>query len=312
MEYLAEQNDNERVIIEGARIEQRTLTGERAAYMAHDSSFVNATFKDGESPLKHSRNITLENASFKWKYPLWHSSDVMMKDCTIFDTGRAGIWYTDKITLDGVVIEAPKEFRRCHDITLSDVQFANAAETLWHCDGVTMRGVYAKGEYFAMNSSNMKIDRLTLVGNYPFDGVRNVDVSDSKLISKDAFWNSDNITIRDSYISGEYFGWNSRNITLINCTVESLQGFCYIQNLVMKNCVLVNTNLAFEYSTVDVEVTSRIDSVKNPLGGTIRAKEIGEIILDETKVDITKTRIITGADCGTSPAPHGSNGGRCA
>ena len=274
------------------KIQQQVLTGERAAFMACNTDFINTTFEDGESPLKHSSNIYLEGSSFKWKYPLWYSENIRVKDATVFEMGRAGIWYTNKISLENVVVEAPKEFRRCNDVSLSDVQFSNASETLWNCNKVFMKNVFARGDYFAMNSTDMKIENFTLVGNYPFDGSKNVEIRNSKLISKDSFWNCENITIYDSYISGEYFGWNSKNITLVNCTVESLQGFCYIENLVMKNCTLLNTNLAFEYSTVDVEVNNKIDSVKNPCGGIIKAKEIGEIILEKDKVDINKTKIL--------------------
>ena len=55
---------------------------------------------------------------------------------------------------------------------------------------------------------------------------------------------------------GDYFGWNSKNITLIGCTVESEHGMCYMDNIVMKDCKLLNTNLAFEYSTVDAQIDS--------------------------------------------------------
>ena len=138
----------------------------------------------------------------------------------------------------------------------------------------------------------MEFENFNLVGNYSFDGCKNIVVRNSKLLSKDAFWNSENITVYNSFISGEYLGWNSKNLTLVNCTVESLQGMCYIENLVMKNCKLLNTTLAFEYSTVDAEIAGHIDSVKNPSGGVIRAESIGELIMEEDKVDIDKTRII--------------------
>lgn len=52
-----------------------------------------------------------------------------------------------------------------------------------------------------------------------------------------------------------------------------------------------NTSLAFEYATVDVESTTPIDSVMNPLGGIIRAPRIDKLILDTTKVDPSKTVI---------------------
>ena len=77
-----------------------------------------------------------------------------------------------------------------------------------------------------------------LVGNYPLTGVKNVEIDHARMISKDAFWNSENVTVRNAFISGEYLGWNAKNLTLIDCTIESLQGMCYIDNLVMKNCKL--------------------------------------------------------------------------
>ena len=150
----------------------------------------------------------------------------------------------------------------------------------------------AKGDYFAMNSQNMVIKDFQLVGNYSFDGAKNVEIHHAKMLSKDAFWNSENVTVYDSFISGEYLGWNAKNLTLINCTIESLQGMCYIENLTMKNCRLLNTTLAFEYSTVDAEIHGKIDSVMNPTGGIIRADEIGELIMEKEKVNPEKTEIV--------------------
>lgn len=119
-----------------------------------------------------------------------------------------------------------------------------------------------------------------------------MEIHDSRLLSKDAFWNSENVTVYDSFISGEYLGWNAKNLTLVNCTIESLQGMCYIENLVMKNCRLLNTTLAFEYSTVDAEIIGKVDSVLNPTGGVIRADEIGDLTIEADKVDPSKTKII--------------------
>ena len=269
-------------------IDNQVLTGERALFQGHDLLIQDTIFVDGESPLKESRNIEL----FKWKYPLWYAKHIAVKNSTWFEMGRAGVWYTDDISVEDCAIEAPKNFRRCHDVSLRNVSFPNAAETLWNCNGVTLDQVVATGDYFAMNSQNMDIRGLTLYGNYSFDGVQNVTIRHSRLLSKDAFWNSDHVTVYNSFISGEYLGWNAKNLTLINCTVESLQGMCYIDNLVMKNCKLLNTTLAFEYSTVDAEIDSRIDSVMNPTSGIIRADSIGELIMERDKIDPEKTTII--------------------
>lgn len=277
---------------EKREIKQQFLTGERALFQGKQLRISDSTFAEGESPLKESSQIELFGSMFKWKYPLWYSSHIYLKDCVLFDMARAGIWYTQNLTAEDCIIEAPKNFRRSSGITLKNVTFPNAAETLWNCRDVRMESVTAQGDYFAMNSSEMKISGLTLTGNYSFDGARNVEIRNSKLLSKDAFWNSENVTVYDSLISGEYLGWNAKNLTLIRCTIESLQGMCYIDNLVMKHCRLLNTTLAFEYSTVDAQIDSRIDSVMNPSSGRICADSIGELILERDKVDTEKTRII--------------------
>lgn len=272
-------------------IRQEYLTGERALFNGENLKIYDTIFADGESPLKESHDIELYGSMFKWKYPLWYCKNITAEDCTWFEMGRAGVWYTDNIMVKNAVIEAPKNFRRCHGVTLQNVNFPNAAETLWNCEDVIMEQVTARGDYFAMNSRNMKLRDFQLVGNYSFDGVKNMEIHNARLLSKDAFWNSENVTVYDSFISGEYLGWNARNLTLINCTVESLQGMCYIDNLVMKNCRLLNTTLAFEYSTVDAEINGKIDSVMNPSGGSIRADYIKELIIEKDKVDPDKTVI---------------------
>lgn len=273
-------------------IHSSVLTGERALFGGRDLRIYDSIFEDGESPLKESRNIELYGSMFKWKYPLWYAKDVRAEKCTWFEMARAGVWYTDRMTVENCAIEAPKNFRRCHDVTLRHTSFANASETLWACNGVTMEDVTARGDYFAMNSENMQVTGLTLYGNYSFDGVKRAELHRCHLLSKDAFWNTEDVTVYDSFISGEYLGWNAKRLTLINCTIESLQGMCYIEGLVMKNCRLLNTTLAFEYSTVDAELVGRADSIKNPTSGRIVVDEIGELIMESDKVSPEKTKII--------------------
>lgn len=62
--------------------------------------------------------------------------------------------------------------------------FPNAAETFWNCSDVTMEHVTAKGDYFAMNSENMKLSDFQLIGNYSFDGVKNMEIRNAKMLSK--------------------------------------------------------------------------------------------------------------------------------
>ena len=274
---------------------QETFHGERALFASSDCRITDCVFEDGESPLKESKNIELTGSMFRWKYPLWYCQNVRADGCTWFEMARAGVWYTDHIEVTDAIIEAPKNFRRSSDIRLTDVIFTNAAETMWHCKDVALERVSVKGDYFAMNCSDVDANHLILDGNYAFDGAKNITIRNSRLLTKDAFWNSENVTVYDSFIAGEYLGWNSKDLTLINCTIESLQGMCYIDRLKMVNCKLVNTTLAFEYSDVEAEITSPVDSVFNPASGTISAPQIRELIIEEDRIDPAKTKIICDA-----------------
>ena len=276
------------------------FTGERALYNLKDTEIFDSTFEDGESPLKESKNIKLHNVIFKWKYPMWYSKDIYVENSYLLETARSGIWYTKNITLVKTMIEAPKQFRRSKNITLIDCQIPNAEETLWNCENIKMTNVSAKGNYLGMNSKNIEIENFQLNGNYAFDGASNIHIKNATMLSKDSFWNCENVVVEDSTIIGEYLGWNSKNLTFINCTIDSEQGMCYMDNIKMINCKLLNTNLAFELCTnIDAKIISHIDSIKNPLSGSIEANSIGEIIQDNmnfrgTVIDNSKTKIKVG------------------
>ena len=273
-------------------IKEKYLSGERALFKSDSIKIEDSVFADGESPLKESRNLEITQSIFKWKYPLWYCQNVIVSDSTLLETARSGIWYTHNIKISDSIIEAPKTFRRSSQIKLENVDMPLALESFWNCQEISLNHVRVRGDYFAMNSQDITVDHLNLTGNYCFDGGKNIEVHHSTLVSKDAFWNCENVTVYDSTIIGEYLGWNSKNLTFINCTIESLQGLCYIENLKLVNCKLINTTLAFEYSTVEADVISHIDSVMNPQAGMIKAPSIKEIIMDETKIDPNKTEII--------------------
>ena len=273
-------------------IKNKTLTGERALFHSSNLQIEQCIFENGESPLKESNDLKINQSIFKWKYPLWYTNDVTVANSTLTETARSGIWYTHGIEIVNSTIEAPKTFRRSSNITLENVSLPLALETLWNCNVITMKNVTARGDYFAMNSNDINVGNLNLTGNYSFDGCTNVTIENSVLLSKDAFWNCENVTVKNCTIIGEYLGWNSKNMTFIDCAISSLQGLCYIENLKMVNCNLLDTTLAFEYSTVDVQVDGEIASVINPTSGVIKAKAINELIMDGTKIDPAKTQII--------------------
>ena len=99
---------------------QGIYTGERALFKSVDLNITDSIFEDGESPLKESKGIQLNNCIFKWKYPLWYCNDIKVNDSTLLETARSGIWYTHHIQIKDSIIEAPKTFRRSSHIELEN------------------------------------------------------------------------------------------------------------------------------------------------------------------------------------------------
>ena len=270
-----------------------TYTGERALFSLKDASLEKCIFEDGESPLKESRNLFINNCDFRWKYPIWYADHIDVNNTTLRETARSGIWYTKNISIKNSLIEAPKTFRYAENVELVETDMPNAKETFWNCKGVRINKVKANGDYFGFHSENFEIDNFHLDGNYCFDSAKNIVIRNSTLNSKDSFWNSENVTVINCKIVGEYLAWNSKNLTFINCEIESHQGLCYIDGLKLINCKLINTDLCFEHcSNIDAHIVSSIDSIKNPYSGIIRAESIKEIILDRGFVDPSKTTIL--------------------
>lgn len=273
-------------------IKNKTFVGERSLFTKSDLTVDNCLFGEGESPLKEGTNIKVLNSTFGWKYPLWYGKNILVENTKFEEMARAGIWYTQNIKVKNCVFYSPKMFRRCKFVELDDVKFLKGEETFWACENVRLFNITSAGPYFGMNSKKLFIKNFKLDGNYPFDGCTDLEIHDSVLNSKDAFWNCKHVKVVNCTIKGEYLGWNSEDVTFIDCRIESLQGMCYMKNVKLINCTLVNTTLAFEYSSVDAEVNSVIDSVKNPFSGKIVCEGIKNLIMEKEHVDPSHTIII--------------------
>lgn len=271
-------------------LENNHYTGERALFKISDTSIRNCLFDDGESPLKECQNLLVTHSVFGYKYPLWYGKNHYVKDTTFLETERAGIWYTNDSTFESCQIFGPKNFRKCHNLTLRNIIFTNASETLWWNDTLTLDNIEAKGDYFGMNSKNLTIRNLKLEGNYGFDGCENLVIRDSVLHTKDAFWNCKHVLIENCEIVGEYFGWNSEDVVLRNCKISSHQGFCYMKNITLENCETPDTDLAFEYcENIHASIKGRLLSLKNPISGEISIEHLDEYIQDDSSLDFSKT-----------------------
>jgi hypothetical protein len=104
-----------------------------------------------------------------------------------------------------------------------------------------------------------------------------------------ALFQGENLKIYDSvFADGESPLKESHDIELYTSLFRWKYPLWYSRNIVAKAC----TWFAFEYSTVDAEITSKVDSIMNPSGGVICAESIAELIIEKDKVNPQKTKII--------------------
>lgn len=276
-------------------IKNEEFGGERPLYNEHGLRLENVVIHAGESALKETSGIEADGCRFEGKYPFWCCDGFVVRNCLFTEGGRAALWYSRNLLMEDTLVEAPKMFREMSGIRLRRVRIPNAAETLWGCKDIDLEDVEVdKGDYLLMHSSDIVVRRMKLQGNYSFQYCRNVEISDSVLLTKDAFWETENVTVRDSVINGEYLGWYSRGLRLINCRIGGTQPLCYAEGLVLENCTFdADADLAFEYSEVQADIKGNVTSVKNPRTGCITADSYGEIILDSNIKAPGDCRIVT-------------------
>lgn len=264
-------------------IRNKSYGGERPLFASRDLRLENVVILPGESALKECSNIEAVSCEFQGKYPFWHVDGFRVENCTFREGARAALWYSRRLVMKDTRVEAPKMFREMEDLTLENVVIPDAQETLWHCKGTRLKNVeVVNADYLFMHSSDISIEDYRQQGNYSFQYCRNVEIRNAVIHSKDAFWGTEDVTVYNSEIHGEYLGWHSHRLRLVNCRISGTQPLCYATDLVMENCTMdADCDLAFECSTLQATICSRITSVKNPRSGSIKAEGYGEIIIDK-------------------------------
>lgn len=264
-------------------IENETFDVERALYGENNLKISNCRFDgpaDGESALKESENIMADNCFFNLRYPFWHDKKLNISNSEMTELCRAALWYSEDITIKNTIMHGIKALRECSAIKMSDCDIISP-EFGWFSKNIVMENSFVQSEYCMMRSSEINFNNVNFKGKYSFQYIENAVFSECIFDTKDAFWHGKNVTVRDSIIKGEYLAWYSDGLTLINCKISGTQPFCYCRNLKLINCEMTDTDLCFEKSEVNAEITTEVVSVKNPLSGTISLPAVGEIIMDD-------------------------------
>lgn len=270
-------------------IENRSFDEERALYNLCGATVKSCIFAgeaDGESALKECRDVKIDGCSFSLRYPLWHAKGYTVESSSMDAFVRAPIWYSENGKIKNCTINSVKCLRECvnTEIDSSDIV---SEEFGWLCQGLKICGTKIESQYLFFMSENITASNITMKGKYSFQYTKDVVIKDSRLDTKDAFWHSKNARVENSVVKGEYLGWFSEGLTLINCHISGTQPLCYCKDLTLINCTMENTDLSFEYSDVNADISGYVMSVKNPRSGHITADGIGQIIREDSIMDST-------------------------
>ena len=275
-------------------IENKQFDEERALYNIKDSKVINCIFaglKDGESVLKETRNIIVNNCKFSLRYPIWHAQKYELINSELDEKTRAPIWYSNDGIIENTIINGVKAVRECNNIVIN-YSTINSTEFGWKCSNIEMNNSELISEYVFLNSQNIKLENTNFSGKYSFQYVENLEINNCILDTKDAFWHSKNITVRNSIVKGEYLAWFSDGLTLIDCKIIGTQPLCYCKNLKLINCETEGCDLSFEYSDVEADIKGNIISIKNPKSGIIKVDSVGKIIKEDSIMDVNGNVII--------------------
>lgn len=266
-------------------ITNQTFDEERALYGCDGIVVKSCSFDgpaDGESAFKEGKNIEVAESFFNLRYPFWHDKNLKITGSEMTDKCRAALWYSEDIDIKDTKLHGIKALRECKDVSINNCDIISP-EFGWSVNNITMTDSKAESEYFMLRAENISFNNVYFKGKYSFQYIKNATFDNCIFDTKDAFWHAENVTVKDCTVNGEYLAWYSDNLTLINCKIKGTQPFCYCKKLKLINCEMYETDLSFEKSEVEAEVTTKIDSVKNPLSGVIKAPEVGELIMDDEK-----------------------------
>ena len=264
-------------------IENQIFDEERALYASVGVTVKGCRFEgeaDGESALKESSDVTVEDCLFDLRYPFWHDTNLNITRTELTEHCRAPLWYSHHVSIECSKLHGVKALRECSDVSIRDTDIISS-EFGWSVDRIHMRDTTVQGEYFMLRSCALSFENVQLKGKYSFQYISDSVFDHCSFHTKDAFWHAKNVVIKNSLIRGEYLAWYAENITFDHCTIIGTQPLCYCKGLRLIDCEMIDADLSFEKSQVEATLTNPIVSIKNPTSGHIRVSSLGELIQDD-------------------------------
>ena len=185
-------------------ITDKAYDEERALYNSDGIVLRNCVFDgpaDGESALKESRNVQVENSFFNLRYPFWHDDGLQITGSRMTQLCRAALWYSEHIDIKDTELHGIKALRECADVRMRGCDVISA-EFGWSVRGMEMKDTSVQGEYFMMRSDHLRFQNVKLTGKYSFQYIEDAVFENCDFDTKDAFWHAKNVTVRNSTVKG--------------------------------------------------------------------------------------------------------------
>ena len=165
--------------------EERALYGSESLYVS------NCQFDgiaDGESALKESKNILVENCFFNLRYPFWHDDKLTIKKSEMTHNCRAPIWYSKNINIEKCKINGVKAIRECENVRLYDSKVVSN-EFCWMTSNINVNLAKIEGEYMFFKTQNVEMKDSEITGKYSFQYMENAKFENCNFRSLNDFLN---------------------------------------------------------------------------------------------------------------------------
>ena len=278
MQSNEKDKQNEEIII------QNITTGkERAFYGSKNVHFKNITIdgvEQGESAFKECRNITIDDTTIVLKYTIWHCQNLILYKTVLETNSRASLWYCNNVEITNCKLFGVKACRNCTNLVIKD-SIINSDDFAWKCESIRLYNCKIEGITPLLDCTNVTLDGCQFNAKYILQYSSNINIYNTSIETKDFLWHAKNVYCKNSKLLGEYLAWYSENVIFEDCHIDSIQPLCYCKKLKLINCTMSNCNLAFEYSDVEADVRSHVDSIRNVLNGKVIVDSLGEYVQDE-------------------------------
>lgn len=264
----------------GARVDGGVYQEGRELQALTDTVVFGAEFLSAEDtgePLIDCANVLVQNSIFAVERPLVGAVKTIISMCDFDQTTRGTLSDSNRIVVQHCVFEGADSLSACERVHLHESEIYGYGLAR-DCKRLKLTSVIVEGVDAFLNCSNLAAWNLSVAGDGAFRHLENSLITGSIINGDDVLAYAKNVTLRDCVITGRRIGWMAQDLTFINCTIVGEAPLCRGREINVIDCRMLLADMAFEYSEIEASINGHINSVINPLSGTILADTVGTVL----------------------------------